>query len=211
MSIFERFSRLFRGKEEIPVEMKYLICGLGNPGTEYEFTRHNVGFEVADAIVNDKSSSYDDDRHGFISTIKHKGRTLYILKPMTYMNLSGKAVRYWAQKHKIKNEHILVILDDLNLPFGTVRMRKKGNHGGHNGLKDIDATLGHSNYARLRIGIGDSFGKGQQVDYVLGKWTDKESEILPKIIKHAVNSIYAYATIGIDRAMNQANKKIIND
>lgn len=189
--------------------MKYLICGLGNPGYEYENTRHNVGFQIVDALVESKNGSYEDDRHGLVATVKHRGRTLIILKPMTYMNLSGKAVRYWMQKHNILPANLLVVVDDLNLPFGTVRLRKRGKDGGHNGLKDINTTLGNQNYARLRVGIGSEFHKGQQVDYVLGKWDDEETKGLPAIIDHCVKSIFSLCSVGVDRTMNQANKQVL--
>ncbi len=208
MGLLTFIKSLFTKKVEKPSPMKYLICGLGNPGAEYEHTRHNVGFDIVDALVEKKEGSYSDERHGMISTVKHKGRTLIILKPMTYMNLSGKAVRYWAQKHNILPENILVVLDDLNLKFGTVRLRKKGKDGGHNGLKDIDLHLQGLTYARLRIGIGNSFGRGQQVDYVLGQWNAKEQEHMPKIIKHCVSSIFSFTVVGPDRTMSQANKEV---
>lgn len=208
MSFWSWLSNIFNKKQEVASPMKYLICGLGNPGAEYELTRHNIGFQIADAVVEKKSGEYEDERHGMVASLKHKGRTVFVLKPMTYMNLSGKAVRYWAQKLNILPENILIVLDDLNLPYGTIRLRKKGKDGGHNGLKDIDTTLGHQNYARLRVGIGSEFGRGQQVDFVLGKWTDDEEKLLPAIIKHCVGSILSFAVVGIDRTMSQANKKI---
>ena len=208
MSLWSWISNLFRQKQEVASPMKYLVCGLGNPGAEYDMTRHNIGFEIVDALIEKKSGSYQDERHGMVATVKHKGRTLIVLKPMTYMNLSGKAVRYWAQKHNILPENILVVLDDLNLPYGSIRMRKKGKDGGHNGLKDIDAILGNQNYARLRAGIGSDFGRGQQVDFVLGKWSQEEQKLLPEIIKHCVSSILSFTVVGADRAMSQANKKI---
>lgn len=195
-------------EEQVPTEMKYLICGLGNPGAEYDDTRHNVGFDVIDAIVAKKEASFEDERHGMLAKVKHKGRALLCLKPMTYMNLSGKAVRYWMQKENIAPENVLIIVDDLNLPFGTVRLRKTGKHGGHNGLKDIDAQLGNQKYARLRVGIGSNFHAGQQVNYVLGKWSDDEAEHLPDIVKHCVSAIFSFAVVGVDRTMNQANKKV---
>jgi PTH1 family peptidyl-tRNA hydrolase len=208
MGLWNWIWSFFKPKQEIASPMKYLICGLGNPGAEYDMTRHNVGFEVVDKLVKDAGGVYKDERHGMVAEIKHKGRTLIVLKPMTYMNLSGKAVRYWTQKHNIQRDNLLIVLDDLNLDFGTVRLRKNGKDGGHNGLKDIDAMLEHSRYPRLRIGIGSEFGRGQQVDYVLGKWTSEEKKHLPTIIDHVIKTIYSYAVVGVDRAMNQANKKI---
>jgi len=208
VSLLKHIARLFKKEEVEASPMKYLICGLGNPGLEYDDTRHNVGFEVMDALVEKKSGTFKEERHGLLAEVKHKGRTLLLLKPMTYMNLSGKAVRYWMQKEKILPENLLVVLDDLNLPFGTIRLRKKGKDGGHNGLKDIDAHLGTQPYARLRVGIGNNYNKGRQVDYVLGKWSDEEQEHMPKIMKHCISAISSYAVVGIDRTMSQANKKV---
>lgn len=187
--------------------MKYLIIGLGNPGAKYDDTRHNVGFEIVDYLAKEFEKEWKDDNLGYVAEIKHKGRTFVLLKPTTYMNLSGKAVRYWMQKHKIPKDKILVVLDDLNLPFGKQRLRGKGKDGGHNGLKDIDKVTGGNNYARLRIGIGDEFHKGQQVDFVLGKWSNKEAETLPDILKTAAETVKAFGTIGLQFTMNQFNKK----
>ncbi len=187
--------------------MKYLIVGLGNPGEDYDWTRHNIGFEVIDNLAKLHEVDMDDDRHGWVGEFKHKGRTLVLLKPSTFMNLSGKAVRYWMEKKKIKQENVLVVLDDLNLPFGRIKLKAKGSDGGHNGLKDINKTLGNSSYARLRFGIGDDFSKGRQVNYVLGKWTDKEWETLPDHIKNAADCVKAFATVGLGRAMNTFNTK----
>lgn len=187
--------------------MKYLIIGLGNPGAKYDDTRHNVGFEIVDSLAKEFEKEWKDDNLGYIAEVKHKGRTFVLLKPTTFMNLSGKAVRYWMQKHKIPKQNILVVLDDLNLPFGKQRLRGKGKDGGHNGLKDIDKMTGGNNYARLRIGIGDEFRKGQQVDFVLGKWSKEEEEGLPDILKTATETIKAFGTIGLQFTMNQFNKK----
>lgn len=187
--------------------MKYLIVGLGNMGRDYDDTRHNVGFEIVDALAKAFDVQFKDDSLGDIAEFKYKGRTFVLLKPSTYMNLSGKAVRYWLQKKKVQKENLLVVLDDLNLPFGRQRLRGKGKDGGHNGLKNIDQLNGGNNYARLRIGIGDDFSKGRQVDYVLGKWTAKEREQLPEVIDLAVETIKGFGTIGIERTMNQFNTK----
>lgn len=187
--------------------MKYLIAGLGNMGADYDHTRHNVGFEVVDELARAFEVSFKDDHLGDIAELRHKGRTLVLLKPSTYMNRSGKAVRYWLQKLKIPPQNLLVILDDLNLPFGKQRLRSKGNDGGHNGLKDIDAMLGHNNYARLRIGIGGDFPKGRQADYVLSEWTAEEAEQLPEILQYAAETVKSFATIGLETTMNQFNKK----
>lgn len=198
-------TRFFQKKEIPPDPMKYLIAGLGNMGAEYDHTRHNIGFEVVDYLANEFNVSFKNDQLGDIAEFKHKGRTFVLLKPSTYMNRSGKAVRYWLQKKKIPQNNLLVIVDDLNLPFGTQRLRGKGSDGGHNGLKDINQMLGNNKYARLRIGIGDEFHQGQQVDYVLGKWSDKEDKELPDIIKYAAETCKSFGTIGLNFTMNQFN------
>ena len=190
-----------------PDPMKYLIVGLGNMGAEYDHTRHNVGFEVIDALAKVQETTFKNDNLGDIAEFRHKGRTFVLLKPSTYMNRSGKAVRYWLQKKKIDKNNLLVVLDDLNLPFGKQRLKGKGSDGGHNGLKDIDQVTGGNNYARLRIGIGNDFSKGKQVDFVLGKWTDDEQKQLPAIIDSAINTIKSFGTIGLNHTMNQYNKK----
>lgn len=197
----------FFKKEEEPDPMKYLIVGLGNMGGEYDGTRHNVGFEVVDVLAKEFETSFKDDNLGDIAEFRHKGRTFVLLKPSTYMNLSGKAVRYWLQKKKINKENLLVVLDDLNLPFGKQRLRAKGNDGGHNGLKNIDQLNEGNNYARLRIGIGSEFSQGKQVNYVLGKWTEEEASKLPELLKTAADTVKSFGTIGIARTMNTFNKK----
>ncbi len=187
--------------------MKYLVVGLGNIGAEYAETRHNIGFKVLDAFAKASGTSFLSGRYGSTCTVSVRGHKLILLKPSTYMNLSGKAVNYWLQTEKIKQENLLVVLDDLALPFGTQRMRKQGSSGGHNGLKNIDECLGNNAYARLRIGIRDNFAKGHQVDYVLGKWTSEEEKELPFIEDKAIDAIKAFVTLGPDRAMNVANTK----
>lgn len=186
--------------------MKYLITGLGNIGYEYENTRHNVGFDVLNCLCRQLEGTWRDDHHGERTEVRHKGRTFILLKPNTYMNLSGKAVRYWLQKEKISVENSLVVCDDLNLDFGKLRLRAKGSDGGHNGLKSIQELLGTTEYPRLRIGIGSDFGRGKQVNYVLGKWTADEAAELPNILEKCAETIKAFATIGIERAMNVATK-----
>ncbi|TNE60169.1 MAG: aminoacyl-tRNA hydrolase [Bacteroidetes bacterium] len=186
--------------------MKYLITGLGNIGYEYENTRHNIGFEVADLLCEQLNGTWKGDHHGELATVRYKGRTLLLLKPNTYMNLSGKAIRYWLQKEKIQLENSLVICDDINLEFGKLRLRAKGSDGGHNGLKSIQDLLGTTVYPRLRIGIGSDFGRGRQVDYVLGEWTTDEAAELPNILDRAAETAKAFATIGITLAMNVAAK-----
>ena len=185
--------------------MKYLIAGLGNMAPEYDDTRHNIGFEVVDCLAKEFGVVFKNDTLGDLAEFKHKGRTFVLLKPSTYMNRSGKAVRHWLTKKNIKKENLLVVLDDLNLPFGKMRLRAKGKDGGHNGLKDIDQMTGGNNYARLRIGIGNGFSKGRQVDYVLGKWSGEEAEKLPEIIKKAAEGVKAFGTLKLAFAMNQVN------
>lgn len=195
-------------KDEIEANpMKYLIVGLGNIGEEYRDTRHNIGFEVLDKMVEDAGKKWKTENLGSLAEVKHKGRTLLLLKPSTYMNRSGKAVRYWLQKHKIEKSNLLIVVDDLNLPFGKQRLRGKGSDGGHNGLKDIDAMNGGNNYARLRIGIGSDFSKGKQIDFVLGKWTDEEANELAEIIDYAIGTIKSFAAIGLSYTMSNRNRK----
>ena len=191
----------------VPDPMKYLIAGLGNIGEEYKDTRHNIGFEVLDHLAQTFNVDFKNEQLGAIAEFKFKGRTFILLKPNTYMNRSGKAVNFWLQKKKVTKENLLVVIDDLNLPFGSQRLRGKGKDGGHNGLKDIDQLIGGNNYARLKIGIGSEYRKGQQVNFVLGKWTDEEAQDLPGIIELAADTIKAFGTIGINHAMSQFNKK----
>lgn len=185
--------------------MNFLIAGLGNIGVEYANTRHNIGFMVLDALVKESGTTFISGRYGSTAEISYRGHKLTLLKPSTYMNLSGKAVNYWMQELKIKPENLLVVVDDLAIPFGTLRMRKQGSDGGHNGLKNITQMLGNNSYARLRVGIGDAFAKGHQVDYVLGKWKSEEEKELPFILDRAGEAIKAYAFMGPDRAMNVCN------
>ena len=185
--------------------MNYLIVGLGNIGVEYANTRHNMGFMVLDAWAQASNIVFDSGRYGYTATISFKGRKFTLLKPSTYMNLSGKAVRYWMNELKIPLENLLVISDDLNIPFGTVRLRKNGSAGGHNGLANINELLGTQEYARVRMGIGNEFGRGHQIDYVLGELSDEEMEQMPELCKKVIEGIKAFATIGPDRAMNVLN------
>lgn len=187
--------------------MKYLIAGLGNIGSEYENTRHNIGFTVLDAFAKASNIFFSQDRHAFVTECKFKGRTIVLIKPTTYMNLSGKAVNYWLQEHKIPVENLLVVTDDLALPFGKIRIRPSGSDGGHNGLKDIIATLGHQNFARLRFGIGSEFGKGQQSNYVLGKWDSEEEKNLIPRIELCGEIIKGFTTAGLQRTMNDFNNR----
>lgn len=188
----------------IDTDMKYLIVGLGNIGAEYHNTRHNIGFDVLDVLAEELGATFKADKLGEVAEAKHRGRTLILLKPSTYMNLSGKAVNYWLQKGKIKPENLMVIVDDLNIPFGKIRLRGKGSDGGHNGLKDINGYLG-GNYPRLRFGIGDAFSKGKQVNFVLGKWKPEEREALDKIIQQSVKAVLSFVSIGLARTMNTFN------
>ena len=185
--------------------MNYLIVGLGNIGVEYANTRHNMGFMVLDAWAQASNILFESGRYGYTATISFKGRKFTLLKPSTYMNLSGKAVRYWMNELKIPVENLLVISDDLNIPFGTIRLRKNGSAGGHNGLTNINELIGTQDYARIRMGIGNDFGRGHQVDYVLGELSDEEKELMPELCKKVVEGIKAFATIGPDRAMNVVN------
>ena len=187
--------------------MKYLIIGLGNIGDEYENTRHNIGFVVADAFAFDRKVQFESGRYASVARSSLKGRNFIIIKPTTFMNLSGKAVRYWMTKEDILPENILVIVDDLALPLGSLRLRKKGSDGGHNGLISIIEETGTNEFARLRIGIGDDFAKGYQVDYVLSRWTKEEESILLPKIAIAVDIIKNFAIVGIDRTMNLFNNK----
>lgn len=187
--------------------MKYLIVGLGNIGAEYAGTRHNIGFNVLDALAEASNTAFTTARYGDIAEAKYKGRTLVLLKPSTYMNLSGKAVRYWMDAGKIAPENLLVVSDDIALPFGMLRLRPKGSAGGHNGLKNIAELLGTEEYARMRFGVGGDFPKGHQVEYVLGEWTDAEREAMPGRLKVFVDAIRSFATAGVATTMNFFNKK----
>ena len=187
--------------------MKYLIAGLGNIGSEYQYTRHNVGFRVLDALAKASNIVFTDKRYGEVAEMRLKGKTLILLKPSTYMNLSGNAIRYWMQQEKIPLENLLVVLDDLALPFGTLRMKGKGSDAGHNGLKHIQAILGTQNYARLRFGIGNEFSRGAQIDYVLGEFSDDEERALPERFESCEEIIKTFCLAGIQNAMNQFNNK----
>ena len=196
----------FNKEEEIEDPMKYLIVGLGNIGSEYVNTRHNIGFDVVDYLSEEHDGKWKTDTLGDICEIKHKGRTLILLKPSTYMNRSGKAVNHWMVKKKIQKDNLLIIVDDLHMELGKLRMRAKGSDGGHNGLKDIQQVLGGNKYPRLKFGIGNDFHSGQQVDFVLGKWKADEEENLQKAIKKAANATKSFATIGLKFTMEQFNR-----
>ena len=187
--------------------MKYLVVGLGNIGSEYAHTRHNIGFDILDALSGASNISFKDKRYGFVAEYKYKARTYWLLKPSTYVNLSGNAVRYWLNKLKLTTEQLLVVVDDIALPYGTLRLRAKGGDAGHNGLAHINTILGSSNYARLRFGVGNDFHPGQQVDYVLGKWEGEEAEKLPERMEMAGDIIKSFGAIGLQRTMNEYNNK----
>lgn len=185
--------------------MKYLIVGLGNIGPEYELTRHNIGFLTLDRLADQKDAQFEMNRLAYTADFKFKGRSIHLIKPTTYMNLSGKAVKFWMQELKIPIENILVVVDDIALPFSKLRMRGKGSSAGHNGLKNIEALIGGQHYPRLKFGVGDNFAKGRQVDYVLSQFTKQEFEELPFTMDKAIDMILGFCTIGISRTMTEFN------
>ncbi len=200
------FRKLFGLAPDIEHDpMKYLLVGLGNIGSEYTDTRHNIGFLALDHLAAEKEVAFKTEQLGDIAEVKHRGRIYILLKPNTFMNRSGKAVRYWLQKHKIEKDNMLVIVDDLNLSLGRQRLRGKGSDGGHNGLKDIDQMTGGNDYARLRLGIGNEFSQGKQVNYVLGEWTAEEREQLPAILTTAAETALSFGVIGLQYTMNKYN------
>ena len=209
MSFINRiFARIFRRrKQNEPNEMKYLIACLGNIGVEYENTRHNIGFKIADRLAKDLEGTFSTNRLAQTAELRFKGKTLVVIKPTTYMNLSGRAVKYWLDQEKIPIENLLVVNDDIALPFGTLRLRKQGADGGHNGLTDIIEKLGTNVFCRLRFGLGDDFPRGRQVDFVLGQWKASEEPIVDEKCDMAVEIIKSFVTQGPDRTMNQYNKK----
>ncbi|MDE6721804.1 MAG: aminoacyl-tRNA hydrolase [Bacteroidaceae bacterium] len=187
--------------------MKYLIVGLGNIGDEYVGTRHNIGFRTLDAFAKKQGAGWTDKRYGAIAKTRVKNAELTLLKPSTYMNLSGQAVRYWAQQEKIPVENILVIVDDLSLPVGKIRLRGNGSAGGHNGLQNIESCMMTQNYARIKFGIGNDFPKGAQVDFVLGQFSDEDNKIIEEKLEYVGDAIKSFCLQGLDRTMNQYNKK----
>jgi len=186
---------------------KFLIIGLGNIGDQYKNTRHNIGFSVLDKLAEEKELKFETKKLADIASFRHKGRTFILVKPNTFMNLSGKAVKYWMDKEKIPLENILVITDDVNIPFGTIRLKARGTSGGHNGIQNINDILQNPNYARLRFGIGGEYKRGQQVDYVLGKWTGEELKTLPERIEKMTKAIPSFGLAGINNTMNAFNGK----
>jgi PTH1 family peptidyl-tRNA hydrolase len=187
--------------------MKYLIVGLGNIGPEYHNTRHNIGFTVLDALAGASNVVFEDKRYGFVTQVKLKNKTLILLKPSTYMNLSGMAIRYWMQKEKIEPENLLVIVDDLALPFGTLRLKPSGSDAGHNGLRSVQDVLGTNVYARIRFGLGNDYPKGAQVNFVLSRWNAEEEKLLPARVEKAVEMIKAFCLQGLQLTMTQFNNK----
>jgi len=211
MGLLERLISIWKQKdcnetEDEPVA-KYLIVGLGNVGAEYEGTRHNAGFMVVDALAKEADARWSLERHAYRTEVRHKGRVLVLIKPTTYMNLSGKAVKYWLQAEKVELANLMVVVDDLALDPGIVRIKKQGGAGGHNGLTDIETALGTPNYIRMRMGVGDKFSRGRQVDYVLGRMEGEDLARMEEAVKTACDAIKCYATQGIDRTMNLYNKK----
>ena len=203
------FNKRFNKKDESNQEImsKFLIVGLGNIGEKYDNTRHNIGFKILDELAKEKDISFETQKLGSIASFRFKGKTLVLLKPSTFMNLSGKALKYWMQKEKIKLENVLIVTDDLNIDFGTIRLKAKGSDGGHNGLRDIQEKLGTSSYPRFRFGVGSNFSKGRQVDYVLGEWTAEEQSQLIERLPKAVEVILSFATQGLGNTMNYFNGK----
>ena len=205
------FKRIFTKKDSVEEKqddpMKYLVVGLGNPGEKYENTRHNIGFKVLDEFAEERNAKFETVKLGDVATAKWKGRSVILLKPSTFMNLSGKAVNHYMQKEKIPLDKVMIITDDIALPFGKLRLKGKGSDGGHNGLKSIQQVLGTSSYARLRFGVGSEFHKGQQVDYVLGEWDKEELKTLPERIKTATEFIKGFTTIGLNLTMTNWNNK----
>lgn len=210
MNLFRKLFSCCKSAENTVDDMKYLIVGLGNVGAEYEGTRHNVGFMVLDEMVREARAEnvnavWSLERRAYRTELRVKGRTLVLIKPTTYMNLSGEAVRYWLQQERVAVENLLVVVDDIALPLGVLRMKKQGSAGSHNGLGNIEQLLGRTDYARLRIGVGSNFSRGRQVDYVLGQFgADERAELDPKIVR-AAEAVRCFATQGADRAMNMYN------
>jgi len=198
------FFGFFKKKDRTPDPMKFLIVGLGNMGAEYDNTRHNIGFEIVDFLASESDATWAHKKLGDMTTIKHRGKKLVLIKPSTYMNRSGKSIQYWMQKENIKKENLFVIVDDLNLQFGKIRIRPKGSDGGHNGLKDIQNYIGNQ-YARLRFGIGSDFSKGRQVDFVLGKWESDEKNQVKELIKLSADAAKSFTHHGINQTMTKFN------
>lgn len=209
MKLKDLIFKLFNSKQLEKEESmkKYLIVGLGNIGEKYQNTRHNIGFKILDEVAKEYNVSFETDKLGDVTSFRFKGRTFVLLKPSTFMNLSGKAVKYWMQIEKISVDNLLIVTDDLNIDFGTIRVKAKGSDGGHNGLKDIQEKLTTNKYPRFRFGVGSNYSKGRQVDYVLGEWTsDEESQLIERLPK-SVEVITSFGTAGLANTMNNFNGK----
>jgi len=207
ISLLKKVFHLKKGKTTKDLMKKFLIVGLGNIGEKYQNTRHNIGFTILDELAKKKSITFENERLGAVSKFRFKGRAFILLKPSTYMNLSGKAVKYWLTKENIPLENLLIICDDLNLPFGSFRLKAKGSDGGHKGLKDINSILQTQNYARFRFGVGAEFSKGKQCDFVLGDWSSEELKLLPERLTKATELVISFGLAGINNTMNAFNRK----
>ncbi len=209
MNFKKRILKLFGIKVETKEELmkKFLIVGLGNIGDKYINTRHNIGFKILDEAADEQKVSFETEKLGDIATFRFKGRTFILLKPSTFMNLSGKAVKYWLEKEKVPLENLLVITDDVNIDFGTIRLKTKGSAGGHNGLKDIEEKLGHQKYNRFRFGVGGNYSRGRQVDFVLGEWNKEETSLLIERLPTSAKVITSFGTAGLANTMNTFNGK----
>ena len=209
MKLKDLIFKLFNSKQLEKEESmkKYLIVGLGNIGEKYQNTRHNIGFKILDEVAKEHNVSFETDKLGDVTSFRYKGRTFVLLKPSTFMNLSGKAVKYWMQKEKISVDNLLIVTDDLNIDFGTIRVKGKGSDGGHNGLKDVQEKLATNKYPRFRFGVGSNYSKGRQVDYVLGEWTSEEESQLIERLPKSVEVITSFGTAGLANTMNSFNGK----
>ncbi len=208
MKLLGKIRSFLFGEGESETDMKkFLIVGLGNVGEKYQDTRHNIGFTIVDALAREREVEFETMKLGDVTRFNHKGRTFILLKPNTFMNLSGKAVNYWLKIEKIPLENLLVVTDDLNLPFGTIRIKGKGSSGGHNGLTHINEVLQTQSYARFRFGIGNDYPKGRQVEHVLGTWNDEELEQLPERLEKSGKAVVSFAMAGLNNTMNTFNGK----
>ena len=209
MNFRNSFFKIFGIKNESKQELmkKFLIVGLGNIGSKYENTRHNIGFKIVDEVAEEHNVTFETDKLGDVATFRYKGRTFVLLKPSTFMNLSGKAVKYWMQKEKVSVENILIVTDDVNIDFGMIRLKAKGSAGGHNGLKDIQEKLNTQQYARFRFGVGGNYSKGRQVDFVLGEWNKEETSQLIERLPTSAKVIISFGTAGLNNTMNTFNGK----
>ena len=209
MKILEFLKHIFKDKNESKeIQMKkFLIVGLGNIGEKYNNTRHNIGFKILDELADEHKATFETEKLGDVASFRFKGRTFFLLKPSTFMNLSGKAVKYWMDKEKVSVENLLIVTDDVNIDFGTIRIKAKGSAGGHNGLKDVEAKLGNQQYARFRFGVGGNYSRGKQVDFVLGTWTKEENSQLIERLPVSVKAITSFGTAGLNNTMNSFNGK----